>query len=73
MEIMDSTNNKAKQKIDFAWAPYSVDLKVYRDSLVTSLDLKYSISNHIQNVKADQDIWARVIKRPNLCIESTQS
>ena len=25
MEIIDSTNNKAKQKTDFVWAPYSLD------------------------------------------------
>ena len=74
----------------FVWAPYSLDLNpldfflwghlkdlVYRDSLATSLDLKDSISNHIQRVKADKDICARVInnfkKRPNLSIEPTQS
>ena len=88
MEIMDFTNNKAKHKTDFVWAPYSRDplnfflwghLKdlVYRDSPATSLDLKDSISNYIQRVKADKDICARVVKnfkkRSNLCIEPTQS
>ena len=90
MEIMDSPNNKAKQKTDFVWAPYCLDLNplgfflwvhlkdiVYRDSPATSLYLKDSISNHVERVKADKDICARVIKnfktRSNLCIEPTQS
>ena len=28
MEFMDSTFDKAKQKTDFVWAPYSLDLNL---------------------------------------------
>ena len=63
IEIINSTNNTAKQETDLAWAPHSPDFNpldfllwhhqkdfVYKDSPVTSLDLKDSISNYIQRV-----------------------